>query len=57
MTATTRAPQSRPSGAPPYYPGWPTDWSITALRQPQRPVDRGVMAGPAGTASARRAAG
>jgi len=57
MTATTRAPQSRPSGAPPYYPGWPTDWWITALRQPQRPVDRGVMAGPAGTASARRAAG
>jgi len=56
MTATTRAPQSRPPGAPYYYLGRPASWWITALRPHQRPTHRAAT-GPAGAAPIRRAAG
>jgi hypothetical protein len=56
MPATTRAPQSRPPGAPYYYLGRPASWWITALRPHQRPTHRAAT-GPAGAAPIRRAAG
>jgi len=57
MPATTRAPQSRPPGAPYYYLGRPASWWITALHRPhQRPTHRATTR-PAGAAPIRRGAG
>jgi len=50
MPATTRAPMSRPPGAPAYYLGRPATWWLTAFyRRPGQPST--------GPAAARPAAG
>jgi len=40
MPATTRAPQSRPPGAPAYYQGRPAAWWLTALHLPRPRLTR-----------------
>ena len=57
MPAPTRAPQSRPPGAPAYYLARTATWWLTALHQhsPHHRTHRAV-AGPAGPAPARPAA-
>jgi hypothetical protein len=58
MPATTRSPQSRPSGAPAYYLARPATWWLTAFYQrPQRRLTHRAAAGPAEAAPARPAAG
>lgn len=49
MSATTRAPQARPPGAPAYYLGRPASWwLITLHQQPHQHRIRRAAAGPPG---------